>query len=206
MAQIGSAPGTARPVAELLAAARTDPAALGALLNHFRAFLLAHAREAGPPGFRPPFGDSALVQETLLAACQHFPDFRGTTGAELAGWLGAILRRVALTQARRESRSGRPSGSPATANRGAAETPLFQLPAREPVAPDEAAAARERSKAVRDAVAGLPDSHRDALVLRFHERLSFDEIGRRLGRSPEAARKLVARAVRELAVRLVRLR
>jgi RNA polymerase sigma-70 factor (ECF subfamily) len=41
----------------------------------------------------------------------------------------------------------------------------------------------------------LPDDYRQVLLWRYQERLSFEEMARRLGRSANAARKLWARAV-----------
>jgi DNA-directed RNA polymerase specialized sigma24 family protein len=48
-------------------------------------------------------------------------------------------------------------------------------------------------------VARLSEEHQQALRLRNQEDLSFEEVGRRLGRSAEAARKLWARALARLA-------
>lgn len=190
-----STPPQAQSVSDLLCAAHYDPVALGVLLEHFRGFLMGQSRDHALPGWRARWGDSALVQDVLLAACHHFPDFRGNTEAELVGWLRVILHRLALNHERDdhplpvEAADGRPAGDPDVLDPG-------QVP------PDAAAVTRERAAAVREALAGLPAAHRAAVDLRFHEGLPFDEIGRRLGRLAESARKLVSRALRELARRL----
>ena len=67
---------------------------------------------------------------------------------------------------------------------------------------DEAAAAHEEVAALSTAVQSLPDDYQVALTLRFRDRLSFAEIGQRLGRSEDAARKLVFRAMAEARGRL----
>jgi RNA polymerase sigma factor (sigma-70 family) len=55
--------------------------------------------------------------------------------------------------------------------------------------------ARERAELVRRALDRLPEDYRWALLWRYQETLSFEEIGRLLQRSPNAARKLWARAL-----------
>jgi RNA polymerase sigma-70 factor (ECF subfamily) len=48
----------------------------------------------------------------------------------------------------------------------------------------------------------LADDHREVILLRQFEELSWAEVGQRLGRSEEAARKLFARAMAALTVRM----
>jgi RNA polymerase sigma-70 factor (ECF subfamily) len=52
---------------------------------------------------------------------------------------------------------------------------------------------------VEAAIERLPDDSRLVVLLRHKEHLSFTEIGERLGRSGDAARKLWERAVERLA-------
>jgi RNA polymerase sigma factor (sigma-70 family) len=55
--------------------------------------------------------------------------------------------------------------------------------------------ARERAEAVRQALQRLPEDYRRVLLWHYQEQRSFDEIGGLLGRTPNAARKLFARAL-----------
>lgn len=48
------------------------------------------------------------------------------------------------------------------------------------------------------AIAALPAGMRETLILRWHEELSFEEIGRLIGRNETAARKRYSRALEEL--------
>src|SRR5262245_26106523 len=64
-------------VVDLLAAARVDPAALGPLLEQYREPLLRVAREWASSGHHWAFGESAVVQDSLVSAIQHFHEFRG---------------------------------------------------------------------------------------------------------------------------------
>jgi RNA polymerase sigma-70 factor (ECF subfamily) len=56
----------------------------------------------------------------------------------------------------------------------------------------------EQDEALQAALGRLPADYRQVITLRYHEQLSFEEIGRLLQRSPDAARKLWARAVERL--------
>lgn len=60
----------------------------------------------------------------------------------------------------------------------------------------------EDAATVREAVDGLPDSLRETLYLRAFEELSFEEIGRIVGRNEIAVRKRYSRALNELRARL----
>lgn len=179
-------------VAGLLEAARSDPDAPGRLLDSCRDYLAALARDRAAPA-RHWLTDSVLVQDTLLAACQHFVDFRGTTPADLARWLGIILRRLTATRAR----TAAGQAEAARVDDGVLEA----LPGPA-ISPDDEVAGREQSAAVRAVVEDLPDDYRTALDLKFRESLSFEEIGLRMGRSPEAARKLCMRALGQAGGRL----
>jgi RNA polymerase sigma-70 factor (ECF subfamily) len=64
--------------------------------------------------------------------------------------------------------------------------------------PSALAAAQEQGAVLRQALERLPGEYRPAVTWRSYDRPSFDEIGRRLGRSAEAARKLRVRAVEQL--------
>src|SRR5206468_10564712 len=82
-----------------------------------------------------------------------------------------------------EPRRGTPSGEPG---------PLPRL--------ENAELGRELSRAIDSLSPGM----REALVLRFYERLPFDEIGARIGRNETAARKRYSRALSELREALAR--
>ena len=64
--------------------------------------------------------------------------------------------------------------------------------------PSSAVAARELDQALEQALKNLAEPYREVIRLRNYERCSFEEIGRRLDRSEEAARKLWVRALRQL--------
>ena len=52
------------------------------------------------------------------------------------------------------------------------------------------------------ALESLSEPHREVILLRKFEELSFAEIGERLGRTPDACRMLLARALTELTLKM----
>lgn len=184
-----------RSRAELAAASLDDPAAFAELFEEFRDFLRAEARRHLPPGPRAPADESDLVQETYLIASRRSTSFRGRTDAELAAWLRTIL----VHEARRHARAA--AGHDPDALESAAR---LDRPDPGQAPPDEALVRAERDAVVRATVRSLSSEHLAVLELRFRDRLSFGEIGRRLGRSAEAARKLSARALGAVRRRLGR--
>lgn len=192
-----SSPHQRRSTSELLAAVLDDhdAVAFGELMEKYRKFLKAEARRHVPPGPRAPADDSDLVQDTIMAACENFSSFRGRTETELLAWLQTILYREAKNRARTVSCAE--LGPDAT---GA--TICLDRPDPSQVPPDETLVEQERAAMVRGAISTLLPDHQSALDLRFGQGQSHGEIGRRLGRSADAVRKLLTRAVAAVRRRL----
>jgi RNA polymerase sigma-70 factor (ECF subfamily) len=146
---------------------------------------------------------SDLVQETCLQATRDFPAFEGATEQELRSWLRQILlnnlrdlqRRFWGTRKRDISREIH-TGDSSLNGQG-----LASLPCPAP-SPSEVVVSSETRQAVDSALAGLSPEHRLVVQLRNFELLPFDEIGRQLQRTSEAARKLWVRAIEKLSVEL----
>jgi RNA polymerase sigma-70 factor (ECF subfamily) len=182
----------------LEAAAKGDREALGALLDHFRGYLLLVANRELPADVRAKAGPSDVVQETLLRAQQGFERFHGRSEEDLRRWLRRILlnhvanvnRDYAGTEKRQVSREVPLAGAPSEELRRGLVAPTPD--------PAEEAAVREEGAGLRRALDRLPEQYRRVIAWRSFDDLSFAEIGRRLGRSPDAARMLWARAVEQL--------
>src|SRR5262249_55475999 len=77
---------------QLLCLARMeDSRALGELLELYRGYLALLARLQVGRRLQGKVDASDVVQETFLEAYRHFPQFQGTTEAELVSWLRQIL-------------------------------------------------------------------------------------------------------------------
>lgn len=171
--------------------------ALGRLLAACRDYLLVVATRRLPADLRAKAGASDLVQQTFLEAQRDFPAFQGRSEADLLAW----LRRILLHNLANATRHFRATGKRQLGR----EVALDDAPLHELVngitshhSPSSEAVAREQDEALRRAVERLPEGYRRVIRWRSYERLSFADIGQRLGRSAEAARKLWARAVEEL--------
>lgn len=112
-----------------------------------------------------------VVQDVLVAAYRHWPTFR--RGAKVTTWLAAITLNACRTHRRRRWLRFRWYRDTA---------PDTGAPTQEHV-PAEAG---ERDEAVRQAVMALPNRYREAIVLRYLEEFSVEEIAAILGRSRAA--------------------
>jgi len=86
---------------------------------------------------------------------------------------------------------------------GENETTILEAPSAEP-SPLGAVMSKEERVRVRDAIAGLPDTFRLPLVLRYYSELSYDEIARELGLQRNNVATLIFRGKQELRRKLGR--
>jgi RNA polymerase sigma-70 factor (ECF subfamily) len=196
------------PVSDLLPRARAgDAAALGALLQRTRPYLGLLARAAVGRRLRAKVDLDDLFQETHLQAVREFPRFQGDSAAAFLAWLRAIfasrleklLRRYLGTQARDLSREQELTVAFDESSRLLGGL----VPASPDPSPSSQVSNEEELLRVTAAMEELPEDHREVLVLRHLEGLSYAEIAERMGRpTDEAARKLWARALEALRRRL----
>jgi len=181
------------PTVSLLTRARSgDANALGELLLGFGPRLLALIRVRLGAQLRREIDSQDVLQETLVRAIERFDQFRGADREGLASWLAAIaaneirdrgefFRRLKRDVRLRESWR---SGFDPVASRVVSEASRIAL--------------EERLVRLERALERLTPDHREVIVLRRFEELSFADIGIRMGRSEEASRKLLARALAAL--------
>jgi RNA polymerase sigma-70 factor (ECF subfamily) len=151
---------------------RPDPEAL---LAH-EAFLRRIAR----PLVRDEGLVDDVVQDTWLAALKKQP----RDASRLRQWLGTVAKNLALRSRRAEERRVR--------REQAAARPED----------DDVVARVARHQKIVDAVLSLDEPYRTAVLLRFYDGLSSDQIGARSGVSGAAVRKRLAKALELLRVRL----
>jgi RNA polymerase sigma-70 factor (ECF subfamily) len=189
-------------VVELLNRARDgDDAARDELFRRCRNYVGLVARAHVEHSLRRKVDASDLVQQTLLEAHRGFAGFRGQTADEWLAWLRRILvhnaadcvrhyRQTDKRQQRREVplRTGRADDSAA----------VGWEPADPGESPSQLVMRMERDLEIADSIAGLSEDHREVIVLRSLERLPFDEVARRMGRSRPAVQMLWMRAIRSL--------
>lgn len=170
--------------------------ALGELLVKFRRYLLLIANDRASSQLRAKLAASDVVQETFLAAQQSFASFQGTTPRQLAGWLAGILDHKLADRARRFATAKRQLGLELGTERARA------LSAPRSASPSWQAARSEERVRLDAALTRLPAEYALVIALRNREELEFSEVGRRMSRSPDAARMLWARAISRLQTEL----
>jgi RNA polymerase sigma-70 factor (ECF subfamily) len=190
-----------RSLSELLLRARGgDAGELDRLFAACRNYLCLLAQSHVEGRLRAKADASDLVQQTLLEAYRDFAQFRGGTEKEWLAWLRRILAHNAAqfvrdyrgTDKRQVSRevalqaAGPGSTSPGLQPADPGETPSQQL------------LRKERELLLADALMQLPPDHRDVICLRNLQRLPFEDVARRMGRSRPAVQMLWMRALHRL--------
>lgn len=183
------------------AALRGDVVAWGELLEHYRPYLLLLARVQLGRRLQTKVDPQDLVQETYLHAHRDRERFRGSTEAELVAWLRSILaarlakllRHYYGTQSRdvtleRELEAALDDSSQM----------LGQGLADSGSTPSGTVMRHENALRIAQALTKLSPEHREVLILRHLEGLSWAATGLRMNRSDDAAQKLWARAILRL--------
>jgi RNA polymerase sigma-70 factor (ECF subfamily) len=186
---------------QLARARREGGAALGELLEHYRHYVYLLARVRMGRQLQGRVDPSDLVQETFLAAHRDFAAFRGTTEAELVGWLRQILVARLADQIRRhvkaKARDLRLERRLAKEVDQSSEALENALPARH-ASPSDHAVQRERAVLLAEALKELPADYEEVIVLRHLEGLTFAEVARRMERTVSSVEKLWVRALAKL--------
>lgn len=166
--------------------------ALGQLFEFYRQDLLELAQRHLHPNLRSKGGASDLVQETFLKAQRGFGEFQGSTPQEFEAWLRTILKNHLANFSRQfRDTDKRQLGREVSFD----EQSVNGSSAIQAITPSAQAVQRESVNLLERAIEQLPDHYLQVVLLRHRQNLSFEEIGKLLGRSPEAARKLWERAI-----------
>jgi RNA polymerase sigma factor (sigma-70 family) len=170
---------------DLLQASRRDPEAFGELaerhLPGLRLWAYGQTRDVAAA--------NDVAAETVARAWIHRRRYHGECDGAARGWLFGIARNV-VREWRRELR----------VQAGAVRRLGMEIP---PPVDDQAEldgplAAIQDGEQLWPMIADLPAAQREALKLRILDGLPYDEAAARLGRSGEATRMLVSRALRRL--------
>lgn len=194
--------GDPRDPEELLRRARAgDGPALGQLLELYRNYLGLLARHQIGRRLQGKVDASDLIQETFLEAHRDFARFRGRTEGEPGSWLRRILANNLANEVarscgtrRRDTRLERALAAELDRSSSALDRGLF---ARQS-SPSHQAARRDQAVALANALESLSADHRQVLVLRHLEELSFPEVARHMERTVASVKNLWTRALVQL--------
>jgi len=188
---------------ELVALAKDgDESALGQLCRVYGPRVRWIVRLRMGRELRSKLDSMDLVQDTLIYALKDLGDFAYKSEGDFLRWLSGIAEnRVRdnldkLHAGRRDIRKERPLGSyRSTTGGGSAQAPRLVAT----TTPSAILARSEEIERLERAIDELKSEHREVIILTRIEQLSYKEVSSRLGRSPEAVRKLLCRAMSALA-------
>ena len=138
-----------------------------------------------------------ILQATLMKSFQHLDDFRGSDTQSLGAWLARIAEREIADRVdfhRRQRRDAAREEALDVQSTASTESTGAAVPAPVRSALTQAIL-DENARHLEAAMDTLSEAHREIILLRKFEELSFAEIGRRLGKSEDACRMLLARAM-----------
>lgn len=173
--------------------------ALGTLFERYAPRLHALIRFRLGPQLRRRLESRDILQVTLMRAFQGIERFEGSGSGSLMAWLGTIARDEICDQADFHRRQKRDAARQAPLDErvdGLAEEIRSEVSRLQLL---------EDSERLERALDTLGESQREVILLRNYEELSFREIGERLGKSPDACRMQLARAMTALTLEMRRL-
>lgn len=181
----------------LLRAARGgSPEALGELYARCGTRLLAFIRLRMGRDLRLRVESRDILQATLLKSFQRIQQFEGDDGATLMGWLVRIAENEIRDQVDYQHRQRRNVAAGVPIDAGGIDVPASVRSAL------SAAVLNEEAERLGAALETLDPDHREVIVLRKLEELSFKDVAARMGRSEDACRMLLARAMVALTLQL----
>jgi RNA polymerase sigma-70 factor (ECF subfamily) len=147
-------------------------------------------------GLRDRLESRDILNASLLKAFQHIDQLEKPDGPSLMAWLARIAENEIRDQADYHRRQRRDM-----ARVEPLEGELASIAESVRSQSSRLALKEEMSKLVRSLEA-LEEAHREVILLRKFQELGFKEIGARMGRSPDACRMLLARALTELTLKM----
>jgi RNA polymerase sigma-70 factor, ECF subfamily len=181
---------------QLLQQAKSGSAeALNRLYERCAGRLLAFIRLRLGKELRSRLESRDILQATLLKSLQHLGELKADETRSLMAWLARIAEHEIRDCADFHHRQRRDAAREMPLD-DEAPLPALTRSALSRVILDEQAAQLEQ------AIESLSGPYREIILLRKFEELSFGDIGRRLGKSEDACRMLLARAMTALTLRM----
>jgi RNA polymerase sigma-70 factor (ECF subfamily) len=166
-----------------------SPEALARLYERYGARVLAFIRLKMGRDLRARVESRDVLQATLMKSFERLDQFAGDSSASLMGWLARIAENEIRDQADFHGRHRRAAAVEVAIDGSRTD---LRAPARSALS--EVIAAQEAER-LSNALESLDPDHRDVIVLRKLEERSFRDIALRMGRSEDACRMLLARAM-----------
>jgi len=173
--------------------------ALNRLYEQCAGRLLAFIRLRLGRDLRARLESRDILQATLLKSLEHVGELRADETRSVMAWLARIAEHEIRDCADFHHRQRRDAARE-TQLEDDAPLPALTRSALSRVIFDEQSARLE------EALESLSPDHREIILLRKYEELPFAEIGRRLGKSEDACRMLLARAMTALTLNMAEIK
>lgn len=184
---------------KLLYKARADEAALAQLLELYRGYLWAIAKQEVGPQLAAKIPPSDVVQDVIVKAYAQFTTFNSDTIDEFLAWLRTILaNRLSDLRSRYLDTQMRQLKREVSIQDLDSQDFLTHLAADENQNPVELAAKMDDKSRIEDAIERLPPHYRAVIQLRSFEGFSFSHIAGHFRIEENAARALWQRALAKL--------
>jgi RNA polymerase sigma-70 factor (ECF subfamily) len=170
------------------------------IIETCRDYLLMAANKAVGSELRVKVAPSDLVQETMIAAVENFDQFRGTSERELLAWLTKILSYRIVDAARKFRRQKVDVAREVSMDDEARQIELSIVDGNG--SPSALVAMQEEERRLTEAMNSLPAELAELVRLRNWEKMTFAEIGAKIGLSESGARKRWGEAIRQLRQRI----
>jgi RNA polymerase sigma-70 factor (ECF subfamily) len=170
--------------------------ALGELYARYGTRLMAFIRMRMGRDLRSRVESRDILQATLLKSFQRIAQFEGGDGATLMGWLVRIAENEIRDQVDYQHRQRRDVSAGVPIDAGGLEIAAQVRSALSD------AVMKEDAERLGAALEALDPDYREVIVLRKLEELSFRDVAARMGRSEDACRMLLARAMVALTLKL----
>ena len=173
-----------------------DRDAQSQIVEQVQSYLSMMADKNMPQVIRPHMNPSDIVQHTLIQMVNGFENFRGSSTQEFYGWLNQIIKNESKKAARDLTRQKRDVRKQMSMNQQTESQSQLNFEAVDfQATPGTEAIANERIELFKNVLDSLPQDYSTVIQLRTFERLSFNEIGEKMNRTPDAVSKLWYRAI-----------
>ncbi|OFW20327.1 MAG: hypothetical protein A3H97_20525 [Acidobacteria bacterium RIFCSPLOWO2_02_FULL_65_29] len=169
--------------------------ALDALYGRCAGKLLPLIRLRMGRSLRTELESRDILQAVLLKSFERFEQFHGSETRSLMAWLARIAENEIRDRADYQGRGRRDAARRAPLE----EAEALPGPVRSALTQ---AILNEQARRVEQALEALADGHREIILLRQFEELTFPEIAARLGKTEDACRMAFARAMTALTLQL----
>jgi RNA polymerase sigma-70 factor (ECF subfamily) len=169
----------------MLRAKRGDRAAFAELVEKYKQPVMNFVFRS----LRDEIEAEDLAQNVFLQAYKSRRRYRQT--AKLSTWLFTIARNLCLNEIRRRSRH--PAESIEESHAEHEDQPRQQYEDKSQIAPPERLLHSELAQKIEEALAGLPENQRTAILLCRQDELSYEEIAEVLDCSLSATKSLIHR-------------